>query len=531
MTINKYSGLGIAVDASEIHSLMAETARNYDLLPYVSRPFAQTRPAHLAALAQFFGLGAPAVSQARVLELGAAAGGNLIPLAARHPHAEFVGVDLSGVQVAQAQERIAQLGLRNIRVEHKSLTDIGPQDGEFDYIICHGVYSWVPEPVRQAILRICRDNLSPHGLAMVSYNVLPGWRLPQVIRDAFVHAMPHDSSPQGRNTMAREMARLMMEHGAGTNAYRQVSRDWAQRVLNCADDYLAHEFLEPNNDPCTFGSFMDRAHSQGLSFLAEAELHTMVLDNLAPETAAKIRELTGNELLPTEQLMDVLTGRTFRHTVLVKSAQEASIQRQLSPQSVAGLHLTANANLSLQKLERGGHITNPGGLSLSTNDDAVMAMAQTLIERFPASSCAQDLVRPGATQAELDLSHDLIFRMALRGQGTLSTEPVRSALSLGAQPEADLLVRLDAARGADFTANLRHEHATLDALSQLILPLLDGTRDTAAVLEQVSQAVRAGRLDFNLGGTQVTDREEQVRLAHGAALEMLAALPRRGLLV
>jgi methyltransferase-like protein/2-polyprenyl-3-methyl-5-hydroxy-6-metoxy-1,4-benzoquinol methylase len=522
---------GLMFTDSAIQSLVAKNARHYDQLPYISRPFPQTRPAHLAGLARLFKLEPPPVAHARVLELGAAAGGNLIPLAARHPDAQFVGVDLSGVQVAQAQERINQLNLRNIKIEVKDLTDITAEFGEFDYIICHGVYSWVPGPVREAILRICRDNLSPQGLAVVSYNVLPGWRLPQVMRDAFLDTLPVDAPPQERNVRARELASLLVAHCSGTNAYRQVSADWGNRVMNFADDYLGHEFLEQNNEPCTFSTFMNQANAHGLSFLAEAELHTMVLDNMATATAEKVRELTQNALIPTEQIMDVLTGRTFRHTVLVKGAQEPRINRQLSLQSVAGLHLTARANLVIEKLNRGAYVTSEGSLALNTPNNATTAMAQRIAARLPGSSCAHDLVKPGAYMAELQLAQDLIFKMALRGLGALSTEPVVTARSLPERPEVDPLVRQDAARGAAFTANLRHEHASLDALSQLVLPLLDGTRDTEAILEKVSEAVLAGRLDFALDGEQVTDRSEQVKLACGAAQDMLAALHRRAFLL
>ena len=61
------------------------TAAEYDRIPYRSLPYPLTRPAHIAAIAQTFGLAVPAVTTARVLEIGCAGGGNIIPLAAAFP--------------------------------------------------------------------------------------------------------------------------------------------------------------------------------------------------------------------------------------------------------------------------------------------------------------------------------------------------------------------------------------------------------------------------------------------------------------
>ena len=131
-----------------IEAEIARSADRYDAIPYTSKPFPQTHPNRLAGIAAMFGLAVPPPSAARVLEIGCAGGGNLIPLAAAWPQARFLGIDLSPVQVAQANERIARAGLTNIEVRVQSLTDLGPDDGLFDYVISHGVYSWVPEDVQ-----------------------------------------------------------------------------------------------------------------------------------------------------------------------------------------------------------------------------------------------------------------------------------------------------------------------------------------------------------------------------------------------
>src|SRR3569623_819838 len=170
--------------ADEVEAIIARTALKYNLLPYQSKAFAQSEPSRLGGIARLFGLEAAPLDGARVLELGCASGGNIIPLALRYPGASFIGVDLARTQVAAGRARIARLGQGKI--------EIGDELGSFDYIISHGVYSWVPPAVQDAIFRIVGARLSPVGIACISYNVLPGWRMLQPLRDAFMLQIPDD---------------------------------------------------------------------------------------------------------------------------------------------------------------------------------------------------------------------------------------------------------------------------------------------------------------------------------------------------
>ena len=120
------------------------TTDSYDEIPYDSTPFADTHPAHLCVLGRLFGLDTPAPETARILELGCATGGNIIPLAYYLPDTKITGIELSAGQVAVAQELIRRLGLTNIEVRQDDIMALGGKLGEFDYIIAHGVYSWVP---------------------------------------------------------------------------------------------------------------------------------------------------------------------------------------------------------------------------------------------------------------------------------------------------------------------------------------------------------------------------------------------------
>src|SRR5262245_5469668 len=169
---------------------------SYDELPYQSVAFAQTHPDRLATVATLLGLEPPRVDKCRVLELGCAAGGNPTPIAESLPEAKFVGIHLTARQVADGKQIIARLGLGNIQLQQGDIAALRPDLGTFDYIICHGVFSWVPKAVQDAIFTICKQCLAPDGVAFVSYNTLPGWRMRGMIRDMMLYHAAQFSEPR-----------------------------------------------------------------------------------------------------------------------------------------------------------------------------------------------------------------------------------------------------------------------------------------------------------------------------------------------
>lgn len=261
-----------------------KTLASYDELPYDRLPFPETEPDFLAALARLHGFEAADARTSRILELGCAQGGNLIPMAARHPDSEFVGVDLSRVQVEEGQAFIAQAGLANIRLLHGDIAALphpGPLPqagegdaaslraahvddlGEFDFIIAHGVYSWVPDAVRAALLAACRERLRPQGIAYVSFNVAAGWRTYGRLRELL---MQHDDSRLG--PMQRvERARSVL---ASASFDDERLRREADYLKNASVSYVFHEYLSDINQPFAFLQFVGNAAGHGLRYLGEA---------------------------------------------------------------------------------------------------------------------------------------------------------------------------------------------------------------------------------------------------------------------
>jgi len=517
----------------DVSAIVARTSRSYDALPYTSDPFPTTHPARVGAIARLFALDAAPLKQARVLELGCAAGGNIIPLAARHPHAAFVGIDLSGTQVAAGRARIAQLGLSNIELRCESFSELGALDPCFDYVICHGVYSWVPAPLRATILRICRDCLSPRGVALVSYNVLPGWRMLQALRDCFLLHGSADADPRARVAQARALLQSLPQACPEAGTYRDFLVGQADRLLKSSDDYLAHEFLDDVNEPCSFREFVDAARTHGLAFLAEAELPSMILANYPPNMAAMVQQAGGNALLATEQLIDMVSGRTFRHTLLVAAERAPQIDRRLASGRLEGLHFIGDGALALTSEAGGVTLAAPAGRRLHTDSAPLAQALARFVAAFPGSSSVDDLVQAlpaAARNAEgRALVREGLLNMVINGLATARTDAVPAVARTGPMPVACPMVRAEAARGAATTVNLRHERVELDSFARIVLPLIDGSHDADAISAAIAQGGR--RLAFTRDGAAIDDPDERMRIVSGKLLRLLPTLARAGLLL
>lgn len=488
----------------ELEAIIARTALKYDLLPYESKPFPMSQPAKLGGLARLFGLEAAAMENARVLELGCASGGNIIPHAARYPDATFVGVDLARTQVAAGRARIERMGLKNIEILCKSFTEIGDELGSFDYIICHGVYSWVPAQVQDAIMQVVRARLSPVGVACISYNVLPGWRMMQPLRDALLMAVPDSVDSLARVAMAREMLAFMADTSPDKGPYGETLRSWAQRLATLPDDYLAHEFLEECNSPILVRDFGRAAAAHGLGYLGECELSTMILDNYDTKVAEGVRARCGGDMVASEQWLDLLTGRTFRQSLLVAGERMGTINRALVPESLAGLHFVLPIGTAVKREGDTATLTLPDGRSINTHMPVVASMFEAVAASQPGSSSFDALVAGAKDDARAAIV-DGLYRMVLGGLFQISSEPVPCATTASDMPRASLVARSDAEAGMLQTTSLRHESVGLDAAAMIALPLLNGKSDSKAIEAALAAAAKAGRLTYSREGEVISD--------------------------
>ncbi len=489
----------------ELSANLALVAERYDELPYNSQPFSRTHPLRLAGIARLFGHEAPAMAKARVLELGCAAGGNIIPMAALYPEAQFLGVDLGRRQVEDAHERITRLGLTNIEIRCQSITDLPEDAGAFDYIISHGVYSWVPAPVREALLEVTARHLSPTGIAYVSYNVAPGWHLYQPLRDAFRLLIPEQLGPAERVRMARDLMVFLKQHSPDLGPYGAMLRDTPARLADLGDDYIFHEYMEDTNDPSSFRDFAMAGDKQGLAYLADSELDYLLPENFGPEFAKQLREKTSDDMISVEQMIDVLTGRPFRRSLLVHKTLADDLKRGLSPECVERLHFMASDGMQISRDGTAVTLTNSSGRTLTSHETPVAKALERLLAAYPGTISFDECAK-GFRGRERFLVSDALYKLVIAGILDVASEPIRIG-QVSDRPRAFRVARDDAARGEGMTVNLRHDRVIIDPVAKILLPALDGASDRAALESLLFNAARTGRLKFGRNGAAETNSD------------------------
>ncbi|HSK74674.1 MAG TPA: class I SAM-dependent methyltransferase [Pyrinomonadaceae bacterium] len=286
----------------------------YDALPYSNHLFMQTHPNRLATLGTLFGMKPPAVEKSRVLELGCGNGMNLIAQAFVLPEAEFVGIDLAKTHIDYAENSARELNLSNVKFQQFDLMDMSAAEfGKFDYIIAHGLISWIPEPVRAKVFSIYREMLSENGVGFISYNTYPGWYHRQTARGiGRIHTRNIDN-PLAKVESALEFIKFLGENTPRNDVYKFILNNELFSFADVEPTSIFHDNLAEINEPYYFYEFAGRLEENGLQFLAEAELFTMSAQSVPP-AARKFIE-TIDDIIWREQYLDFLTGRVFRQTL------------------------------------------------------------------------------------------------------------------------------------------------------------------------------------------------------------------------
>lgn len=477
---------------------------SYDEIPYHDFPYSFTHIRHLETMAVLFGMSPPDIRTARVLEMGCAAGGNLIPQAIDFPNSHFLGIDLSQRQIEDGCRLIESLNLSNISIRQANILDIDESWGKFDYIIAHGVFSWVPTDVQHHLLRVCSTNLAPNGVAIVTYNIYPGWRMASVVRDLMQYHCAGFPDPRVRIAQAKAILEFLVSldiDGAMGQLYRNELAAIKQ-VNN--DTYLFHEHLEDQNNPVYFHQFMQIAQSAGLQYLADAEFSTMLLQN-AP---AKVRETFARlPLLQQEQYLDFIRGRRFRKTLLCHA--NVALNREITPESIVGFHFALDGACELADFVIRDESTaelRRGSSVLRSSQHLVKAACVFLKEISPRYISFRDLylTARARTQAACRfpadhpaLAQEVLSCALLTGISVgifdFCLRPAQWVDRASRTPTVRPLVRLQAEMGKVLT-NLCHRPVQLNDLCRKLVLRLDGRHDRSSLIPCLKEAVDRGEI-------------------------------------
>jgi SAM-dependent methyltransferase len=453
----------------------------YDLFEYPGYAYPATHPARLEAIARLFGLRPGPAARSRVLELGCGDGGNLLSLAQALPGARLVGIDAAPSAVERGMRLARAAGLENVELRCMDLEEL-PEGGElgeagsFDYILSHGVYSWIPPRVRVALLAGVRRYLAPMGVAYVSYNAYPGSYLRDMARDILGYHVRDIEDSQRKLTAAQELMQTIVAIEE-PSPYAQVLREHMDRMLRYSTALLFHDDLAEVSTPFYFHEFMEHAAHHRLAFLAEADLFESQMRDV-PDSAGRLMEGLPDDVVVREQYLDFFKNRMFRQTLLCH--EEAPVSRELDDRTIERLWISSPA-----RAEEDGSFATPEGFSMTTSEPLVTAAMHALSEAWPASLDFTALLARATDAAGPEASGELV---AARLRGVLLQAHLARIVQLhgcpspvsprpAERPLASPLAQAQCAAGLPAVSSLLHANVRLEGeLEPRLLQLLDGTR-------------------------------------------------------
>ena len=474
----------------------ASSSTSYDEIRYPGLPYADTHPNRLAAVATFYGMNPASPERCRVLEVGCGDGGNLVPMAYALPASSFLGIDLSGEAIRSARDFSRRVGVSNVAFEALDLSQFPKDDGAFDFIIAHGVYSWIPADVRDALMALIGSHLAPQGVAFVSYNTYPGCHLRQMAWEMLKFHTAELGDPNAQLSEARALIHLVANGNVQPDEYTQPLVAEVRRMEERLPPLLFHDDLAPVNDPVYFHEFVDHASLHGLQYLAEAAFVTSSYVGIAPGARGALSTL---DPITRQQYLDFIKCRRFRETLLCRS--EVAVNRQESPEQMRPLHFTAARRVRAVQVEAGTTPATDEPLEAQADGDPDAALVRALLDilravipnALPCDELVdriRDRLDGDERLAKTNIDVEAVMLASLQaGIIEPAMKEPRLAWPPGSRPNASAVVRTQLADG-DMVTSLWHYPVKIDdEIARRLLPLLDGTRNRAELLAAIGALV------------------------------------------
>lgn len=493
--------------------------RSYNELSYGSSADWTTHPDLLAALAALHGLDPAPLDSCRILEIGCSCGGNLTPIAESLPGSRCLGIDISDVQIDKARASAAEAGLTNVEFRAANVFDVDTSIGKFDYIICAGVFSWVPAEVQEQILKLFGDCLSDRGVAYLSFNAYPGWHLRAIVRETLQRLTAGIEDPAAKAAAARKiLAKLDEAEKLDKNRLKLINFE-LDALRETRDSYLYHEHLVEHNTAFFFADVMQRASKYNLAYLAD-------IPPLEPEIERLAAEICANpaDRIELQQTADFLEVRQYHCSLLCRSDLAISTPTVDRLRRLAlGTDFRPVAPDPVVTTAKAEEFTREEG-NLTTEHPFVKAAIVVLSRRHPAAMSyvelwpeVRELLLSGSDPFPLEEDTDepafadaLMYCYA-RGIVWLRMNQPEIAFTVPELPRVTRFAR-GRANSDDSVPNLMHSQVKLTPLQRQILPYLDGNNTRTDILAAVVREVSA------LSLSQGPPSEQQIN----EALENLA---------
>lgn len=503
------------------------------------RSFPSTHIGRLGAIGQIFNLHTADPAKARVLQLGCSQGFNLLAMAQLFPSTEFVGVNCGDKPTDYANQALEATGLSNVKFLDEDILNISADLGKFDYIITQEIYSSVPENLKDAILRISSENLNRNGIALISYNCLPGWSMRGALRDMILMHTAGISNASEKISQSKALIRFLAESCFEETSYGKYLRQELDLFSNAHDSYVAHNLLGSFNDALYFRDFLESAAKHKLLYLGDSDPSTMIVDNL-PRQAAETLKALQIDLISKEQYMDFVRNRMFRSTLLCHSG--SAINRNIEPLKILDFQLTSLALLKSRHTSTAPAIfRNQDGVELIVSDDLTASILELVAGTCTVPRKVKDIINdclpivernnnlnenPALLLTICQILLQAYFRKMIDFSITNCTRPYLAH----DKPEALPLARWQASTGNHLSTTSLNMLKP-DQLIAKLVTLCDGSRSRIDIVSSLIQAVESNELVIRENNQPITNCDRLNQVVEGLYDGGIRELYRLGVLI
>lgn len=527
----------------ELVAILLNMNSNYDRIHFSSKPSPERCPERLAAIATTYGLSPQDIETANVLELGCSTGENLIPLACAYPNSNFLGLDISKKQIAKASELVNLFELKNISFQVKDIASFEEGSEKYDYIICHGVFSWVDSETQESIFKLLRGRLSENGIGVISYNCHPGWQMRNRLKEIVSYADQANDSIEERCVRARkslEVFLALLEEEYHPNSL--LLKKEIHHVLAQSDSYLVHEVLNSSASSSMVSEFLSSAEEKDLQYLGDGRpsrmrFHKFHEEQLDHKHATAFSELATDEK-KREQYIDFLFPVAFRSTLLCHKEQEISrsgVLGRIKEFYIASSLRLVDADSPIQNVET-HEFFDSRGITREFQDPILKAALVALSDRWPkwikfsemrseveailASFGARQVFFSNAEWANLSAQLERLF---YDGSVEFHTQPPIFSLDIEEKPEVSAISRKQV-EDEGWATNLRNEYVVLGDIERRLFRLLDGKHSHQDLQNELVGLLQTGELSVRQEGRVVTDLDQQRNCARDMVEETLSLI-------
>ena len=461
----------------------------YDVVPYPSHAYPETHPDRLKVMAVLFGLDPPPVETSRILEIGCGDGSNIIPIAFSLPQAHCVGIDFACKPIEASQSLVRRTGIENVKCEVMDVRDITKAFGTFDYVLAHGFFSWVPAPVQEKVLTICRDNLAPTGVALISYNTYPAGHIREASRELMLFHLQQNRDTNTLVSCGMDFLQDLQQMINGNDLWKALIRAEVERLTKRHTNTVFHDEFSPIYSPVYFKDFVSAAERLGLQFLSEALLEDMINPHITPEVERRLNELANGDLITYYQYLDFVLFRGFRRTLLCH--RDIQLKRDALHQGLQRLWIASPLVRSPGALDGGCEFRNQRGTGTYTTKSPIMLSVLDHLEAIWPNAERFDLLlkqisAPLSPELKRQAIDNLAPNLLMLAAGALidiRSYPIPLPDRVPGHPTATPLERVQAQEGTMITTLLHTQVRITDDHVRFLLLLLDGSRDREALIE------------------------------------------------